>query len=163
MRIDIRPATTSDIEEISRVVDACWKSNYSEFLPQSAIDKFTGEHRRTAFSEKLSSDAAIYVLLIDGTIVAVCSEISRTDKSSADCFEIAQLYVQPERQHCGLGKKLLMYTLRQARKNGYSCARLETAAQNIAARKFYEKFGFSQLNFMRTIDGIDYVAYKIEF
>lgn len=163
MRIDIRPAEASDVEEMSRVVDACWKDNFSGFLSKEAIESLTGEHRRDAFSRQLSEGAAINVLLVDGIITAVCAGKAHAENPLAECFEIVQLYVMPEHQHSGLGKKLLMHTLRQARRNGFKCAVLETAAQNIGARKFYEKFGFSKLNSMRTINGIDYVGYKIEF
>lgn len=163
MRIDIRPAEASDIEEMSMVVDACWKDNFSGFLSKEVIESFTGEHRRAALSKQLAAGEIVNILLVDGVISAVCAGKAHAENPLAQCFEIVQLYVAPEHQHNGLGKKLLMHTLRQARRSGFTCARLETAAQNVAARKFYEKFGFSRLNSMRTIDGIDYVAYQIGF
>lgn len=163
MRIDIRAAVDADIENMSRVVDACWNDNFSGFLSKEAIESFTGEHRRAAFSKQLSEGAVINLLLLDGIISAVCAGSARAENPHAQCFEIVQLYVAPEHQRSGLGRKLLMHTLRQARKSGFKCAALETAVQNTAARRFYEKFGFRQLNSMRSVNGIDYAAYKIEF
>lgn len=164
MRIDIRPAVLSDIEGMSRVVDACWKTNFSEFMPQSVIERLTGEHRRSAFAKQLSCGAVVNVLLVDGVITAVASGNACEERIFADCFEIVQLYVLPEKQHSGLGKKLLMYTLRCARKDGFVCAMLETAAENTKARAFYERFGFEELkSHARNFGGTDYVTYKIDF
>ncbi len=164
MRIDIRPAVLSDVEDMSRVVDACWKTNFSKFTPAAVVERLTGEHRRTAFAKQLSDGAAIYVLLVDGAITAVVSGKPCDEKALADCFEIVQLYVLPEKQHSGLGRKLLMHTLREARKSGFMSAMLETAAANTNARAFYECFGFDeQKSLARNVCGTDYVTYKIDF
>ena len=79
-------------------------------------------------------------------------------------MKVILLYVAPEKQRNGNGKKLLMYSLREFRKKGYKGAVLETAELNANARKFYEKFGFSeQKSAVREFEGIKYVAYKIDF
>lgn len=164
MRIDIRPAVLSDIEGMSRVVDACWKTNFSEFMPHCVIERLTGEHRRASFSRQFADGAVVYVLLVDGIITALSAGMAFADKPFDDCFEIVQLYVLPEKQHSGLGKKLLMYTLREARKSGFMSAILETAAENTKARAFYERFGFEeQKSLTRNFNGTDYVTYKIDF
>ena len=164
MRIDIRPANSSDIEQISGIVDACWTSCFSGFLPQPVMERFTGEHRRAEFSRQLSYGAAIYVLLVDGVITAVCAGKACGKNPFAEHFEIVQLYVAPEKQGRGYGKKLLMHTLRQARRSGLAYAALETAAENRSARAFYQRFGFEeQKNAARTVDGVEYVTYRIDF
>lgn len=164
MRIDIRPAVLSDVEDMSRVVDACWETIFNMFMPAAVVERLTGEYRRTVFSKQLSDGLVIYVLLVDGVITAVASGKPCDEKAFADCFEIVQLYVLPEKQHSGLGRKLLMHTLREARKSGFMSAMLETAAANTNARAFYESFGFEEQKFLaRNVGGTDYVTYKIDF
>ena len=76
---------------------------------------------------------------------------------------ILQLYVLPEFQNKGLGKKLLSHTLREMRRKGYKNALLWTQAQNDAARRFYERIGFVSdtkgvgTMFKKPIDIIRYV------
>ena len=75
------------------------------------------------------------------------------------------LYVLPEWQHKGIGKKLLSHTLRKMRGKGYKSAVLDTAEKNISARKFYEKFGFTERKTFvsRKFDEVTRVIYTIDF
>ena len=164
MRIDIRPAEISDIEDMSRVVDSCWRENFKDIFTLEQIERYTGEPRRSSFRKLLSDGKFIYILLIDGIISAVCAGESCEEKLFRDCVKVILLYVAPEKQRNGNGKKLLMYSLREFRKKGFKCAVLETAELNENARKFYEKFGFSeQKSAAREFEGIKYVTYKIDF
>ena len=164
MRIDIRPAALSDVEGMSRVLDKCWKENYTNIFSPAQIERYTGEYRRRSFTKLLVDGRYIYVLLVDGEISAVCACEFCEEKPFEASAKILMLYVLPEMQRKGHGKKLLMYVLREMRKKGSKSAVLETAETNVGARKFYEKFGFSEQKFAaRNYDGVDYVTYKIDF
>ncbi|MBD5129437.1 MAG: GNAT family N-acetyltransferase [Ruminococcaceae bacterium] len=101
----------------------------------------------------------VFVLLCDGEITAVCAA-RNCEKPFEDYAEIT-LSVLPEWQRKGLGKKLLSHTLRKLRGNGYKGAMLEIAEDNVGARRFYEKFGFSERNF--TKNRKPSVVYTIDF
>lgn len=164
MRIDIRPAQIPDVEGMSRVVDSCWRENYKEIFTPEQIERYTGETRRNSFTKLLVDGKYIYILLVDGEITAVCAGEFCEEKPFDGCVKILMLYVAPENQHKGCGKKLLMHTLREMRKKGFKSAVLETAVDNVNARKFYERFGFEEQKFAaRNYDGVDYVTYKIVF
>ncbi len=164
MRIDIRAAELSDVEEMSRVVDSCWRENYKSFFSQEMIERYTGECRRRSFTKLIVDGKYIYALLVDGEVCAVCAGECCEDKAFDGFVSIMLLYTAPEMQHKGYGKKLLMYSLREARKKGYKGAVLETAEKNANARRFYEKFGFSERKASeREFDGVKYVTYKIDF
>lgn len=164
MRIDIRPAELSDVEGMSRIVDGCWRENYKSFFSQEMIERYSGERRRRSFTKLIVDGKYIYVLLVDGEICAVCAGECCEDKAFEGCVSIMLLYTAHDMQHKGYGKKLLMHFLREARKKGYKGAVLETAEDNADARRFYEKFGFSERKASaREFDGIRYVTYKIDF
>ena len=105
----------------------------------------------------------MFVLLCDGEITAVCAAQTCTEKPFEDYAEIMLLYVLPEWQRKGLGKKLLSHTLRKMRGKGYKSAVLVTAEKNVGACKFYEKFGFTERKFSASRKLDDEVVYTIDF
>lgn len=164
MRIDIRPATLSDVEGMSRVLDECWRVNYSALFSPEKIAQYTGEYRRRSFTKLIVDGKYNYVLLVDGEVCSVCAGECCENKAFDGCVMINMLYTTPEMQRKGYGKKLLMHFLREMRKKGYKGAVLETAEENVNARRFYEKFGFSERkSSAREYDGVKYVTYKIDF
>lgn len=153
MRVDIRPAIYPDIPKLTRVkLLARGESD----APDSA--RFGGEFRYlTAF---LDERQKVFVQLVDRIPMAFCAVRECTVKPFVGFAYIKDLYVLPEWQSKGYGKKLLMHTLRTMRQCGYVSAVLDTAEDNVGARRFYEKFGFVE----RDIGGSDgYVTYTIDF
>src|SRR6266571_1286651 len=56
--------------------------------------------------------------------------------------ELEELHVHPEFQNRGIGARLVLAAIWQARAAGFSAMYLETEASNIPARKAYERAGF---------------------
>ncbi|MCH5205188.1 MAG: GNAT family N-acetyltransferase [Oscillospiraceae bacterium] len=162
MRIDIRSAVVSDIEGMSEVVDSAWRVNYRDIFDEETIAAFTGERRRKSFAQLLDNGADIFVLTVDMKITAVCAAVKPESNKTADIAEILLLYVTPEFQRTGQGRKLLSHTLRKMREKGYSGAVLSTAEKNIPALEFYRKFGFTKIK-TREYNGVSYVDLKIDF
>ena len=61
----------------------------------------------------------------------------------ADCWEVHQLYIDPFFQREGIGSRLMMAFLEQARESGTSSVILWVLEENLSARSFYERVGFS--------------------
>lgn len=153
MRVDIRPAIYSDIPALAEIKQLARNDSAD---PNSAA--FGAEVRYlTAFLDERQS---VFVQLADRVPMAFCTVRERTIKPFIGYAYIKDLYVHPNWQNKGFGKKLLMHTLRTMRTKGYLNAMLETAEDNTAARGFYEKFGFVR----RDIGGSSgYVTYTIDF
>ena len=60
-----------------------------------------------------------------------------------ECY-LAELYVTPDRRGGGLGKALMNAALELARQRGADYMDLNTAENDLAARRLYESLGFSQ-------------------
>lgn len=165
MRIDIRPAALPDVEGMSQVLDKAWRENYKDVFSQEQIAAYTGGYRRESFTRLINDGKDVFVLLCDGEITAVCAAQTCTEKPFEGYAEIMLLYVLPEWQHKGLGKKLLSHTLRKMRGKGYKSAVLDTAEKNLSARRFYEKFGFAERKtaVSRKFDDVTRVIYTIDF
>lgn len=153
MRIDIRTAIYPDVEKL-------------------ALVKVLAKHGDEANSVSLEFETAyingllderrtVFVLLWDRVPVAFCAARECVRKPFLGYALISDLYVLPEYQHKGNGRKLLSHTLRKLRADGYMNAVLETAEDNKQARGFYEKFGFRQSTRGNISSG--YAAYTIDF
>lgn len=153
MRVDIRPAIYSDCPKLTRI-----KLLARGECADEGLARFESEKRYlTAF---LDEHQTVFVQLIDRVPIAFCTVRERNIKPFIGYAYIKDLYVLPEWQRKGYGKKLLMHTLRTMRGKGYMNAILETAKDNERARKFYERFGFEE----READGSDgYITYTIDF
>lgn len=153
MRIDIRTAIYPDVEKLALVkVLAKHGDDANAVMLDFETEYINGllDERRTVF-----------VLLWDRVPVAFCAARECVRKPFLGYALISDLYVLPEYQHKGNGRKLLSHTLRKLRADGYLNAVLETAEDNKAARRFYEKFGFSQSIRGNISNG--YTAYTIDF
>ena len=154
MRIDIRPAIYPDVEKL-------------------ALVKVLAKHGDEANSVSLDFETAyingllderntVFVLLWDREPVAFCAARDCNRKPFLGYALISDLYVHPEYQQKGNGRKLLSHTLRKLRADGYPRAVLETADDNAGARRFYEKFGFAVRELRQQGMGA-YVVYTIDF
>lgn len=154
MRIDIRPAIYPDVEKL-------------------ALIKVLAKHGDEANSVSLGFETAyingllderrtVFVLLWDKEPVAFCAARECSRKPFLGCAMVSDLYVLPEYQKRGNGRKLLSHTLRKLRADGYPKAVLETSDDNVKARRFYEKFGFTVRELRQQGAGA-YVVYTIDF
>ncbi|MBB4660677.1 GNAT family N-acetyltransferase [Conexibacter arvalis] len=62
--------------------------------------------------------------------------------TARECY-LAELYVVPERRGEGLGRALMTATLELARAEGADTIDLGTSEDDVAARRLYERFGFT--------------------
>lgn len=152
MRIDIRTAIYPDAEKLALIKEL---AKHGETASSASLE------RETAYITGLIDERhTIFVLLWDREPTAFCAARECSRKPFAGYALISDLYVLPERQGRGNGRKLLSHMLRKLRSDGYKSAVLETAEGNTSAQRFYERFGFSR-NGRGGSDG--YVSYTIDF
>lgn len=72
---------------------------------------------------------------IDGFVIARCA---------ADDWEIENVVVAREQQRFGIGTKLIQDVLLRAQASGATSVLLEVRESNLAARRLYERLGFSE-------------------
>ena len=154
MRIDIRPAIYPDVEKLALVKVL---AKHGDEANSVSLD-----FEYVYINGLLDERSTVFVLLWDKEPVAFCAARDCVRKPFLGYAMISDLYVLPEYQQRGNGRKLLSHTLRKLRADGYLNAMLETADDNTKARRFYEKFGFTAREF-REQGGATYVVYTIDF
>lgn len=160
MRIDIRKAEEADVEALAFVVNATWQTRYVDILTVADIAKYSSAQRREEDFRRRIESGTVFALSVDGEICGVCS----AEKSAVpDVCEIVQLYILPQNQGHGLGRKLLSHTLREMRRLGYKEARLWVMDRNEAAKGFYRKIGFEPSGKRELISGFEAEVFASEY
>ena len=77
----------------------------------------------------------------DGTLVG-CGVIRRI---RPDAAELKRMYVRPEAQGAGLGRRIFEMRITEARRMGCRILYADTVKGNTAMLSMYEKFGFSYI------------------
>jgi [ribosomal protein S18]-alanine N-acetyltransferase len=126
----IRPATPDDVPSIRALerqteTAAHWaEREYDALFAAEAPPRIT----LVATSE---ADAGRVI----GFVIARCATAE---------WEIENVVVTPEKRNRGLGVKIIRELLLQAQSAGATSVLLEVRESNLAARRLYEKLGFSQ-------------------
>ena len=107
----IRPARPSDVKSIARIHVDGWRTAYGGFIPASYLDLLNYEEDSTSFRQWLfqsspapSSQVAISESAVIGFAVAGPNTDEATNTYDA---EIHKLFVRPEFQGQGVGRRLL--------------------------------------------------------
>ncbi|MBE9139597.1 GNAT family N-acetyltransferase [Nodosilinea sp. LEGE 07088] len=143
----IRKAVVADAEVISVVHVASKQAAYRGLVPAPVLSKLSAPQahvkRQEMWRKVLANDKVdVFVAELDGQVVGfVSSGLTHDDERLQKATgEIYALYVSPDQQRGGIGRKLTGAALRGLEKRGFSEATLWTALPS--ARSFYEAVGF---------------------
>ena len=129
----LRSASAEDAPDVARVL----RASRTRFLPYAPPARSEAEDLRWV-AQSLIPSGGVTVASVAGRIVGV---LAMGESSGASW--ITQLYVEPEHCGTGVGSQLLRAALGALPKP----IRLYTFQQNVAARRFYERFGFEAIAF----------------
>ena len=124
----IEKVTTENIHLAAFVHAESWKASHG-FLPKEAVAKRTVE-RQTAYLQRQIDGGKDLYMLTDDIPVGI---VSVSDNM------IENLYVLPERWHCGYGSHLLAFAIGKCDANS-----VLTVLNNNTAIEMYRKFGFKE-------------------
>ena len=148
--IRIRRATKADAPAIGRVHVETWQSTYAGLLPDAMLARMS-EARQAAWWARALADPkeARGIFVADDEDMGVvgfgsCGPVrdppDGLNGTEQRVGEIYMLYVEPDFQNLGLGRRLLDAMFRQLQADGCDTAVLWMLAQN-PTRFFYEGLG----------------------
>jgi ribosomal protein S18 acetylase RimI-like enzyme len=148
--ITIRRARTSDAAEIGRVHVETWQSTYAGLLPDAMLAHMS-DVRQSAWWARALGDfrEARGIFVADDSDTGVvgfgsCGPVrdppEGLDGTEKRVGEVYTLYVEPDFQNQGLGRRLLDALFRQLKADGCDTAVLWMLAEN-PTRFFYEGLG----------------------
>lgn len=131
---------TDDKFAISRIYEESWKFAYKDIMPQDYLESIpAGRWIPNLDKEGMNT----LVLLEDGMFVGTSSYCKSRFSDFSNFGEIVSIYVLPQYIGKGYGKKLLDAVVEELAQLGFRDIFLWVLEDNLRARKFYEKAGFT--------------------
>ena len=142
--IRIRPGTPADIPVISQAYVASWRSTYQGFAPEVFVKGLTIEAASKIFADSLKPNSYSYFLHVaetpEGRIVGFADGGKERGHPERGTGELYAIYLLPEFQRRGIGKKLFNAAVQSLAQSGISSMEVWVLAQS-PYRKFYEAMG----------------------
>lgn len=144
----LRPITEADNPEVARLIRTVMPE-FGADGPGFAIHDPEVDTMAQAYDRPR---AAYFVITHFGRVVGG-GGVAPLDGGAADTCELRKMYFLPEIRGLGLGRLMLRRCLQRARAIGFRHCYLETLQRMDAARRLYEKSGFSRLDAPRGATG----------
>ncbi len=146
MTLGVRPARLADAPRIGEIHVTAWRETYAGLMPAARLAGLSIGERTAMWHRVLGSGTArgIVVAEDDGIAigVAACAQ-QRTQQLAAAGYsgEITALYVLRAAQGRGAGRLLMQAMTRRLIAEGDRSMSLWVLAENVPARRFYERLG----------------------
>jgi ribosomal protein S18 acetylase RimI-like enzyme len=139
----VRFATLDDLEHISRIAHVTWNNTYSDTIALENRKEFL---ERAYKPENLATAINVpghwfYVAQMDGEIIGFGHFLQRYHRTQPRA-ELVRLYVLPDYQGLGVGRKILRTGFAALAQAGIEQCIVSVQETNKLARKFYERHGF---------------------
>lgn len=141
----VRVASEEDIEQITDVHVASWKSAYRGLIPKNTLENIDREARRAMWARTIAERPSETVISTShGEITGLANFGKYRDSQDIDhCGEIRAIYVLEKHWRKGIGSKLLEYAVASLSRNHQEVV-LWVLKSNTRAIEFYERHGFSR-------------------
>lgn len=137
MKIKTRQATIKDAEAIVNVHITTWKYSYKGFIADEELAKRLPTPERIQKMQDAIQQQLFYVAEIDNQIVAFSGLHGELGSTS----EIGLMYVLPQYQGLGIGRRLFQDFLKIIKHNGCEKVEVWTMKKSPQSVSFYKNMG----------------------
>lgn len=124
---------------VSSIYEEGWKYAYRGIVPQDYLDSIP----KGQWAPYLDKEGVYSLVMIeDGRLIGTSSFSKSRWETYSDWGEMISIYLLPQYMGKGYGRLLLNAVVAELQKLGFQDIFLWVLAENINARKFYEKCGF---------------------
>ncbi len=139
--ITIRNAREGDAEGIADVHDAAWRDAYRGIIPGRELERMIARRGPRWWESAIKRGSRLLVLDFDETICGYASYGRNRVPSLRYGGEVFELYIAPEFQGLGFGKRLFKLARKDLAAHGYRSFLVWALADNERAVQFYGKLG----------------------
>lgn len=138
-------ATVGNAAAMGRVHSASWQKAYRGLIPDEVVDCFTAESRAEAFAEAISARPEEYYLFtVDGNPAGLALLYKSHEENLPDSVgEIYALYFHPDYWGTAAPHEGIQFCMERLKQLGFTAITIWVLKDNLRARKFYEKHGFT--------------------
>ncbi|PPD42964.1 MAG: GNAT family N-acetyltransferase [Methylocystis sp.] len=137
----IRHARPGDAEEIARVHDASWRDAYRGVIPGVELERMVARRGPAWWHSAIVRGTGLLVLDFSTEIVGYSTYGRNRVPSMPYSGEIFELYLTPQHQGLGLGRRLFGAARRELAEHGYLSTIVWALADNDKALAFYRSLG----------------------
>lgn len=134
MVAQVRRAQLEDQSVLKKIDAAAWAEDVTPAPPRRRDAAFFGERTRPADTLVAEIDGVVVGYALVGQALPLASH--------AHVLELQGLAVDPARQRCGAGRRLVEASVELARGRGARKLALRVLGSNVRARRLYESCGF---------------------
>ena len=142
--VTLRTAGVHDVDTISDLFLACWRTSYRDVLPPHLIEMYGPASARDlwrySFADGPASRDVIVAETPDHSLTGVVSMGRDPDLPSSG--HVFSLYVHPEAKGLGVGARLMSAAVERLRADGLSQATLWVFRANAGGIAFYQHLGW---------------------
>jgi ribosomal protein S18 acetylase RimI-like enzyme len=139
--ITIRNARESDAQGIANVHDAAWRDAYRGIIPGRELERMIARRGPRWWLSAIRRGSRLLVIDFDETVCGYASYGRNRVRSMPYGGEIFELYIAPEYQGAGFGRKLFEIARKDLAEHGYSSILVWALADNERALAFYQRLG----------------------
>jgi ribosomal protein S18 acetylase RimI-like enzyme len=139
--ITIRDARESDAPGIAEVHDAAWRHAYSGIIPGRELERMIARRGPKWWHSAITRGSRLLVLDFDEVIGGYASYGRNRVPAMAFGGEIFELYIAPEFQGLGFGRRLFSAARKDLAEHAYPSFLVWALADNEGAMAFYKRLG----------------------
>jgi ribosomal protein S18 acetylase RimI-like enzyme len=139
--VSIRHAKSDDADALSKVFEEAWREAYLGIIPGLTLDKMISRRSRRWWRSTVSRGRPLVVLDMGQGAVGYASYGRCRDRSLPANGEIDELYLLPEYQGIGLGRRLFKAVRNDLRHRELERIAIWALEENERACAFYEGMG----------------------
>jgi ribosomal protein S18 acetylase RimI-like enzyme len=139
--ITIRKARAEDASEIADVHDAAWRDAYRGIIPGRELERMIARRGPKWWRGAIERKSRLIVLDFDESIAGYATYGRNRVPSLPFQGEIFELYIAPEFQGLGFGRRLFEAAQRDLQDHGFATLLIWALADNDRALRFYDRLG----------------------
>jgi ribosomal protein S18 acetylase RimI-like enzyme len=139
--IEIRQAKPSDAEAVADAHDQAWRSAYQGIIPGVELDKLIGRRGATWWNGAIRKGSRISVLVFGELIAGYANYGRNRARSLSYDGEIYEIYLRPEFQGLGFGRRLFSAARKDLAQSGLKSLVVWALSDNDPAVEFYRALG----------------------
>lgn len=139
--IDLRPARAEDADGIAAVHDCAWRLAYAGLIPGRDLERMIQRRGPLWWAGAIKRGSRVHLLTFAGETVGYASAGRNRVPTLGVSGEIYEIYLRPEYQGLGLGRRLFAGCRGDLANRGLTGLAVWALAGNDAACGFYGRLG----------------------
>jgi ribosomal protein S18 acetylase RimI-like enzyme len=139
--IEIRPAKPSDASAVAGAHDEAWRAAYQGIIPSVELDKLINRRGADWWDSAIRKGSRISILAFADNVAGYANYGRNRARSLYYDGEIYEIYLRPEYQGVGFGRRLFTAARRDLAQSGMKSLVVWALSDNDPAVEFYRALG----------------------